>query len=139
MKSFTPASICLFVRTGSFYLMAHIRTLGSKMGSSASSIPSSHHLCVSISFFHPPVNFFRPNLCGSLIEGKQCFSTKLKYLLKVSAFTVSVTGSCKKARIILAMEAIWQFIVCVSAALIRARFDQTEFKFCSLLYQSMEV
>lgn len=65
MKSFTPASICLFVRTGSFYLMAHIRTLGSKMGSSASSIPSSHHLCVSISFFHPPVNFFRPNLCGS--------------------------------------------------------------------------
>lgn len=78
-------------------------------------------------------------ICVALIVGKQCFSTKLKYLLKVSAFTISVTGSCKKARIILATEAIWQFIVCVSAALIRARFDQIEFKFCSLLHQSMEV
>lgn len=78
-------------------------------------------------------------ICVALIEEKQCFSTKLKYLLKVSAFTISVTGSCKQARIILATEAIWQFIVCVSAALIRARFDQIEFKFCSLLHQSMEV
>lgn len=66
-------------------------------------------------------------ICVVLIEGKQCFSTKLKYLLKVSAFTTSVTGSQKKARVLLATEAIWQFIVWVSAALIRARSDQIEF------------
>lgn len=65
MKSLIPVSVGLFVGIHSFYVVIHIRTLGSKMGSSASSILSSQNLCVSINFFCPPVNIFRPYLCGS--------------------------------------------------------------------------
>lgn len=75
MKSLIPASVCLFNRIGLFYLVVHIRTLGSKIGSSASRLPPQQHFCVSISFFHPSSFdfFFSDQICVALIEGKQCF------------------------------------------------------------------